>query len=113
MNYVSILRCNAVTAVGGDASPLALGLRTAGANPSFASTQIVFTLPDAAARLTLEVHDLAGRRVRTLYAGPAEAGERRAEWNGRREDGRRVPPGIYFAHLRVGNDVRSLRLVRL
>ncbi len=113
MNYVTILRCNSTTAVADGAPAPAVRLRAVGPNPFLGSTAIAFDLPRDAARLALEVHDLAGRRVCTLHQGPAAAGAHVVRWGGRRDDGRPAPPGVYFARLRAGDEARSLRLVRL
>lgn len=51
--------------------------------------------------LVLEIRDLAGRRVRTLYAGQAEIGQYQRSWDGRDGAGRLVPPGVYLYHLAV------------
>jgi hypothetical protein len=64
----------------------------------------------------LELIDVRGRRVRTLVAGRpmGPGGRERATWDGADDAGRRVPPGLYFAALRIeGGERRSVRLVRL
>lgn len=47
-------------------------------------------------RVTLEVFDVTGRRVRTLFNGPMITGEHVIEWNGRNDLGHILPFGIYF-----------------
>lgn len=113
MSYISILRCNSSVDVPVASLSDRFGLRVAGPNPFFGSTAIAFDLPADAERMTLEVHDLAGRRVRTLHAGPAAAGEHVVRWQGGRDDGSPTPAGVYFARLEVGDETRSLRMVRL
>ena len=49
-----------------------------------------------AGQATIEVHDAAGRLVRRLFDGPADAGDLRFEWDSRDANGRTVPPGHYF-----------------
>ncbi|MFB3907011.1 MAG: FlgD immunoglobulin-like domain containing protein [Candidatus Eisenbacteria bacterium] len=47
--------------------------------------------------VVLTVHDVSGRRVRELRAGGRTAGGAQAVvWDGRGENGDRVPPGIYW-----------------
>jgi hypothetical protein len=113
MNYITMLRCNGTTAVANPADPARLELRAAGSNPFFGSTTIVFELPRATDDGRLEVLDIAGRHVRTLHRGPADAGEHTALWRGRRDDGSRVPPGVYFTRLAAGSETRVLRLLYL
>jgi len=48
---------------------------------------------------TVSIHDLSGRRVRALFEGDLEAGERWAAWDGRDDAGNRAPPGVYFARV--------------
>lgn len=113
MNYISILRCNAPVAVDGPVPVATPGLRLTGANPFLGSTTLAFDLARDVRDARLELLDLAGRRVRTLHRGPAAAGEHALTWRGRRDDGSRVPPGVYFARFQAGDEVRVLRLVRL
>jgi hypothetical protein len=63
-----------------------------------------------AATVRLTVHDLAGRVVRTLVAGPRPAGPHRAAWDGRDRTGRPVAAGVYLARLEAGGMSRTARL---
>ncbi len=51
----------------------------------------------------LDVFDLRGRRLWSRTVSTANA---TLVWDGRDAEGRRVPPGVYFAHLRNGSDPR-------
>ena len=64
-------------------------------NPAGAPLALRFGL-ERAQHVTLAVHDLAGRNVRTLVADRLDAGEHVARWDLRRTDGRRVASGLYF-----------------
>ena len=66
-----------------------------------------------AARLT--VHDMAGRRVRGLLDSttPLEPGPRDVTWDGRDDDGRPAPPGVYVCCLEAGAARSMVRVVRL
>jgi hypothetical protein len=79
-------------------------------NPARTSTTIKFALPEATTA-ELEVYDLSGRRVATLYSGAADAGEREVVWNLAAADGSAVAPGVYIYRLRANNDVAARRLV--
>ncbi|MBD3222163.1 beta-propeller fold lactonase family protein [bacterium] len=63
---------------------------------------------------TIAVHDLAGRRVRTLVQGVLPAGTRTATWDGRDASGRALPSGTYLVSLRTGaaTMVRKVVLAR-
>lgn len=98
-------------AVGGVAG--LLQLRPARPNPFNPRTTIAFELPEAA-RVRLEVFDLAGRRVATLLEADLPAGANEATWDGTDARGAAAPSGSYIARLSWGGQVRSegLQLVR-
>ena len=88
----------------------AFGLALAGPNPSAHGTALRFALP-VPARVTLEVHDIEGRRVRTLADGPFDAGEHVRRWDGLGERRQRIAAGVYFVLARFddGSHVKSLQ----
>jgi hypothetical protein len=67
-------------------------------NPMVAHGTFRFRLP-AGEPAQLRLFDVAGRRLRTLWSGPAVAGTTSVDWNGRDEQGRPLPSGIYLADL--------------
>ena len=77
-------------------------------NPARGAARIAFELP-ARAAARLDVYDVRGRHVRTLASEPLTTGVR--TWDGTDEHGSRVPPGLYFVELRVGNAVDRGRIV--
>ncbi len=87
-------------------------LLPASPNPFARSTWLAFEL-NAAAAVRLEVHDLRGARVRTLLAGTVPGARWRGAWDGRDDQGHDVPCGVYFARLRSGSAMRTVRLVLL
>ncbi len=69
-------------------------------NPFNPSTEIVFELPAGfSGKVSLQIHSVAGRRVRTLWTGHLDAGVHRLRWDGRDGAGAPVASGVYFAHL--------------
>ena len=56
------------------------------------------------APVSVQIYDLAGRLVKTLYDGPRVAGQYAERWDARDEDGHLVPPGVYLVHLVVDAD---------
>ena len=60
-----------------------------------------------AAPLTVRVFDLAGRRVRTLFAGEQGGGSFAVAWDGTDSAGRRVPPGIYLFRVHLATDAKK------
>ncbi|HMB71905.1 MAG TPA: FlgD immunoglobulin-like domain containing protein, partial [bacterium] len=93
----------------GDAGRL-LGARP---SPFRASTVIALDLPRAG-DVTLSIHDVAGRRVRTLVRGLQPAGRMDAGWDGRDEGGRPVAAGVYLVRLDSagGSDLAKVTVVR-
>ena len=59
-------------------------------------------------RVTCTVTDVAGRCVAELFDGIQAAGSHALEW-----DARMVNPGVYFAELKSGRDVRVVRMVKV
>ena len=59
---------------------------------------------------TLTVYGLGGGLVRELVNGATGAGVRRVLWNSQDSKGRRVPPGVYYARLRLGQYVQTRRI---
>ncbi len=75
-----------------------LALAPARPNPFFGATTLRFTLAHEG-RVTLEMLDLAGQRVASLYDGTASAGDHIVRWDGRDANGVRRAAGMYFAQL--------------
>jgi hypothetical protein len=67
--------------------------------------------PALAAEVTL--HDLQGRRVRTLHRGPLARGASTGAWDGRDDAGRPVGAGIYFLRLVSPLGAATARVVRV
>jgi len=49
---------------------------------------------------TIAVYDVAGRKLATVVDEDLEQGSYSREWSGRKEDGSRLGPGVYFVQLR-------------
>ena len=82
-------------------------------NPSAGSASIAYRLP-VAQDVRLALYDVRGRLARVLAAGPRAAGAYAADWDGRLEDGRSAPAGLYFVRLTGSvSGVREGRLARL
>lgn len=61
----------------------------------------------------VEVFDLSGRRVATVFRGVLPSGTSQLAWNGRHADGRRASGGIYFYRLTLPDRVVTRRVVLL
>jgi hypothetical protein len=64
-------------------------------NPFRDRSELRLSLP-AAGSVAVRIYGVDGRLVRTLHDGPAAAGPLELTWNGRTNDGAKVPSGVYF-----------------
>jgi hypothetical protein len=96
----------------GDILPREVTFALASANPSRGPAQLRFALP-AAGDVSLDVLDVAGRRVRTLASGRLEAGTHSVVWDGADEQGRALPNGTYFARFASGEFRRTTKVLVL
>lgn len=79
-------------------------------NPFNPMVQLAFRL-ESADQVQLEIFDSRGRRVTSLADGVLEEGSHSRTWQGRDGFGKRVPSGVYFAKLAVGDQVTTRKLV--
>jgi protocatechuate 3,4-dioxygenase beta subunit len=98
---------------GADAPGSANLLRlNAGQTPFHDQTTLHAWLP-VAGYVNLLVHNMAGRRVRTLVSGWKSAGTFDASWDGRDDDGHELPSGVYIASLEHEGHQVATRLVHV
>ena len=95
-----------------DVAPLAYALEGNSPNPFNPKTSIAFSLPETQ-RVELAVHDLKGRRVRTLVDGTLSAGRHAVEWTGNDDADRQVAAGVYFSVLRSAQGTLTRKLTLL
>ncbi len=78
-------------------------------NPFNPSTTIEIRLPHAG-KIDLSIYNLRGRRVATLFRGPAPRGRSRFVWKGTDSKDQPVPSGIYFYRLIFGDRVLTRKM---
>jgi hypothetical protein len=81
-------------------------------NPTTSRTWLEYTIgPDVATggpvEVSLAIHDVQGRMVRTLRDTRDGVGRYLIEWNGRGDDGRPVGAGVYYLRFRAGAITQS------
>ena len=96
----------------GSGQPVRAALGPAVPSPFAGATTLTFMLPGRT-RASVVVLDVRGRTVRSLASGDLGAGTHTVTWDGRGDDGRPAPPGLYFCRLTApGTDLRA-RMLRL
>jgi len=95
--------------IGGEAQ---LVLSTPQPSPFPHETRFAISLPRAE-EVELSVHDLAGRRVATLFRERLDAGTQVFRWTGTDDGGARVGDGIYFIHARAAGREATRKVVML
>ncbi len=83
-----------------------------GPNPFRESTSLSYRLARPA-HVRVTIYDPCGRQVRALLDEPRSIGEQQIEWDGRGDDGRRLPGGIYFQRFEADGQVEVRRVVML
>jgi hypothetical protein len=95
----------------GNASEARLGFSLS-PNPSAELVVLRFDLRQSAG-ITLTIHDVQGRRIKTIASGTLRPGHHAATWDGRDNAGGVVPSGTYFAQLASSASNSVKKLIRL
>lgn len=98
------------TAVGDGDLPRALAVTGVSPNPFNPRTTVAFALPHDG-RVTVRVHDMRGRTVRTLVDASLEAGRHEAVWDGRDDHGAGAATGVYLVRVDDGTRAVSAKLM--
>ncbi len=69
-------------------------------NPFNLSINIKLQIPEKG-KLSLDIYDILGRKVRTLFENQIEPGTYDLSWDGRDDWGKVMPSGVYFIRMRV------------
>ncbi len=81
-------------------------------NPFNPTTRIDVSLQNSGA-VRLDVYDVQGRLVRSLYDGHLEAGLQSFVWDGNDDRGSRVGSGVYFGRLSTSDTTAQTKMVLL
>jgi len=88
------------------------GLRSASPNPFARETQLSLNL-DRERRVSLQIFNVRGERVRTVVDAKLGAGRRVLTWDGRNEAGIAVGSGLYFYRVTVDDRSVTRKLIRM
>lgn len=105
-----------LTVVPGDLTPVSdipthLVMHAPAPNPFNPQVTLRFAVPHTIDLATLELFDVAGRRVRVMTQSSLAAGAHEFTWNGTDDGGRRLASGTYLARLRAGGEQATRRVV--
>ena len=100
------------TSVGGETPGAALRVGPAAPNPFSTSTRIEYS-HDGLETVRIEVFDVRGRLVTQRQRAGESSGAHSFVWDGRDDDGERLPAGVYICVVRTGNarEARKLLLI--
>lgn len=81
-------------------------------NPFNPTATLAFTMKDAG-RVELAVFDLRGRRIVEIHSGHLESGRHEFQWHGKNSQGGGVASGVYFARLKISDELQVQRMMLL
>ena len=80
----------------GEMPPASTGIAGVFPNPIVTTATVRFDVAGPAGLVSLAVYDVRGRRLCTLLDSTLEPGRYAVAWDGRDDEGERVPPGVYL-----------------
>ncbi len=84
-------------------------------SPATGPVRVSYAVPQGNGEtpIILSIHDVLGRRLRTLIDGRAHPGLHWLVWDGRDERGTSLPAGTYFCRLSMGDEKLTRRVMVL
>ena len=75
-------------------------------------TTIGFSIPRTG-RVTLNIYDMMGRKIRNLVSGQETAGYKSIQWDAANDAGVSVSAGLYLYRIQAGDFVQTRKMVLL
>jgi len=82
-------------------------------NPFNPTTTISFSVTQNSDFVTLEIFNIKGQKVKTLYSGSAVEGEHTMIWEGKDTSNKQVSSGIYFYKLKTNNKELTRKMLMM
>jgi hypothetical protein len=79
-------------------------------NPFSTNTTIHYVVEEGNT-VKLIIYDIRGNKVKTLVDNIPQSGEQILEWDKTNDTGSSVSPGIYFCHLKTGQESKTIKLI--
>lgn len=92
--------------------PSGISLKNPYPNPFNSDVSITF-YASSEKNVRLDLFDILGRRIATLFDGEPRPGLNRLSWNGRNEDGSQAASGVYFVKLISDSEIRTKKAILL
>jgi hypothetical protein len=98
------------TRTGGATLPSQFGLEQNYPNPFNPATTVLFSLPEPM-HATLEVYNILGKKVKTIFDGMGKAGANSVVWHGDDSFGEPVASGVYLYRIKAGAFEKTRKMV--
>ena len=95
------------------ATPTTFALGANYPNPFNPATTIPLAVPAGAKNVELTIYNVLGQPLRRVWTGPLPAGEHELTWDGRDAQGLPVAAGVYVYRLKVDEQTRTRKMVKL
>ncbi len=82
-------------------------------NPFKAATTINLNIGKDTEQVSLEIFNIRGQKVRTIYSGTMSYGTQAIMWDGIDDRGFSIASGLYFCRLTAGKNVQTLKIMVL
>ncbi len=101
-----------LTAIGDEPviKPVTYSLSQNYPNPFNPSTTLRYSIPNAG-KVTLEIYNVLGQKIRTLLQNEVTAGTHLSVWNGLDDTGKQVSTGVYFYKLTTKNFTDTKKMI--
>jgi len=85
------------------------GVISAFPNPLSSSTKLEFNIP-ADGFYSIDIVDVVGKEVKSIFNGVSENGSKSFEWNGTDNNGQSLNSGVYFVRLKSNNQIFTQKI---
>ena len=81
-------------------------------NPFNPNTLLRYDLPQSG-MVNISIHDMMGRKIKTLVNSAQSAGYKTIQWNGTNDNNKSVSAGLYLYTIQTGNFTQTKKMVLL
>ena len=81
-------------------------------NPFNPETVIEYYLPESNF-IKLNVYNIEGKKVKTLYHGYSQSGYHQINWNGNNDKGNSLSSGVYILNLEYDKNILNSKMVKI